>query len=461
MAPRAPADRPFPFRLERIPFLRKLDQHTAEVVRGASLALFLKVVGAALSFGLNVAVARMFGPEGSGIYFIALTVMTIATVSGRMGLDNALLRFVAANASVRDWPVVRGVYLSGMAIAAVASLMSSAVMVIAAPVLAGSILNNPELAGPIRWSAVAVWPVVMLTLHGEMLRGLKRIFASTAVSAVCLPGLAIPLMALVGTRHGPVGAVWAYAGAAILTAVVGWLLWRRATPELRAVKGSLGIHALLRSSMPLLWVASMSMGMNWIATFTLGVWGTTSDVGVFNAAARAAFLVSFVLIAVNTITAPKFAELYQTGQITALARTARSSARLMVVVAAPILLLYLLFPGTIMGVFGQEFGRGAPALVVLAIGQAAGVVAGSVGYILMMSGHERQVRNSNLIAAIICVGLCIGLVPVWGPLGAAIAVGGSLLARNAVEIWMVGRYLGIGALSLTPAAPQPADEKEL
>ena len=196
--------------------------------------------------------------------------------------------------------------------------------------------------------------------------------------------------------------------------------------------------------------------MNWIATFTLGVWGSTAEVGIFNAASRVTFLVSFVLIAVNTISAPKFAALYEARQTAVLASTARASERLMVVLAAPILLVFLLLPRAIMGVFGPEFKVGALQLAILAIAQAANVMTGSVGYLLMMSGHERQVRDSNTIAAVTCVVCCVVLVPWLGGVGAAVAVAAALIVRNIVEVWQVKRYLGIGVLFLPPPASELA-----
>ena len=241
-------------------------------------------------------------------------------------------------------------------------------------------------------------------------------------------------------------AIWAYTVGAALTALGSWWWWLRVTPEIRDVAAMFELRTLVRSSVPLLWVASMSMAMNWIATFALGAWGTMGDVGVFNVASRVSFLVSFVLVAVDTISAPKFAELYAAGDREGLARTARNTARLMLVLAGPILLLIFAIPAAIMGVFGGEFRRGGAVLVILAISQAANVMAGSVGYLLMMSGHERQVRDSNVIAAVSCLICSILLVPVAGALGAAIAVAVALIARNVYEIAMVQRYLDIGAL---------------
>ncbi len=402
------------FRPVKLPWLTRLDPHMEEVVRGAAVALALKVLGALLTFALNVLIARLFGAAGTGVFSLAFTVMTIATVFGRMGMDTALL--------------------------------------VAAPWLAVTVFHKPDLATPIHWMALAVAPMTLSTLLAAMLQALKRIFASTLVSAVVVPTVAVGVLWVLGRMQGPTGAIWAYTAGGAVSAGAAWWWWKRVTPQIALVQPEFDTRALLRSSLPLLWVASMSMAMNWIATFALGVWGSTADVGIFNAASRVTFLVSFVLIAVNTISAPKFAALYEARQLSVLASTARASERLMVLLAAPVLLVFLVLPRPIMGVFGPEFRSGALQLAILAIAQAANVMTGSVGYLLMMSGHERQVRDSNTIAAITCLIGAVTLVPIWAGVGAAIAVAAALIVRNIVEVWQVKHYLGIGVLFL-PATP--------
>jgi O-antigen/teichoic acid export membrane protein len=423
-----------------------LDRHTSEVVRGAVVALFLRILGAGLTFAFTLVVARMFGASGSGMFFLALTVMTIATVFGRMGMDNALVKFVAGYASAGDWAQVQAVHRVTLRVATLASLATTAVLFAVAPWLARVVFSEPALTPLLRWISLAVPPMVLATLYGQMLRGLKRTWSSMLVAAVWIPGLAIIAVAGLGTARGPLAAVWAYLFAVTATALGGWLWWTRVTPTAGTVRGDFDRRTMLATSLPLLWVASMSMAMNWIATFVLGARATVADVGIFNAASRVSFLVSFVLVAVDNISAPVFAELFRAGDHAALARTARNSVRLMIVLAAPLLVLVFAAPRAIMGVFGPEFARGAAVLTVLAAGQAINVVAGSVGYLLMMSGHEKQVRNSNLIAAGTCLVLALILVPREGVMGAAIAVTVALLMRNIYEVLMVRRYLGFGLL---------------
>ena len=101
--------------------LLREDPHMREVARGTMLAFVLKVIGAGLAFAFSVAVARMLGAEGAGLYYLALAVTTIGSVIGRVGLDNSLLRFVATRATHDDWASVKGVYALGVRMAVMAS----------------------------------------------------------------------------------------------------------------------------------------------------------------------------------------------------------------------------------------------------------------------------------------------------------------------------------------------------
>ena len=58
---------------------RWLDHHMREVLRGAMVAFPLRLVSAGLVFALNILLARILGAEDTGLYYLALTITTIAT----------------------------------------------------------------------------------------------------------------------------------------------------------------------------------------------------------------------------------------------------------------------------------------------------------------------------------------------------------------------------------------------
>jgi len=438
------------FILSRFPALRnRLDEHMLEVINGAAVALVLKVLGAGLTFLFNLVLARTLGAEGAGLYFLALTVTTIATVFGRMGLDNTLLRFTAANASVDDWSAVKGVYVKGMKLALIASSLSAIAVFVFAPVMAEKVFQKPELVIPIRWMSLAVVPMTFVMLHAQALKGLKRIRDSFIVFGVSVPAMSLTALLLLGANYGVNGAIWAYASGAILTALLGVILWRTATPRLRKVSGAFRTNDLLKSSIPLFWVASLNMLINWTATFALGIWGTGEDVGIFSMASRTAMLTSLILTSVNSISAPKFAELYKKKDMAALGSTARSTAKLMTLIASPLLLLFLVAPQWVMGMFGDEFQKGGILLSILAIGQFVNVATGSVGFLLMMSGNEKIMRNNVAFVAVMSVVLNVFFVPIYGVIGAVIASAICISIQNIIAMFIVKIRLGISTISFT------------
>jgi len=143
-------------------------------------------------------------------------------------------------------------------------------------------------------------------------------------------------------------------------------------------------------------------------------------------------LTSFILIAVNSISAPKFAALHAQNDGQALGRLASNSARLTALLASPVLLVFLVFPGRVLWVFGPEFVAGATVLSILAAGQFVNAATESVGYLLIMTGHERLERTLAAGFFFVNIALNLALIPPLGMVGAATSTALSLGSRNLV-----------------------------
>ena len=61
------------------------DEGYSQLIKGTSVAFSLKLAGVAFNFLFNYLIAKYYGAEGAGIYFLALTLVTVATVLGRWG----------------------------------------------------------------------------------------------------------------------------------------------------------------------------------------------------------------------------------------------------------------------------------------------------------------------------------------------------------------------------------------
>ncbi len=428
-------------------WLNRQDVHVLDVLRGASVAGILKVLSAVFTFGLSVALGRMLGAEDAGIYFLALTTATIAATVGRLGLDSAVIRFVSALSSEGKWGEVRAVYRSTIVIGLLCSVIVVLGLVLAADFLAGSVFTDVRLSEPIRVMAIAVIPLALNILISRALQGLSRIRDSVLVFSILPSGIAVCGTLLLAPQWGVIGAIVAYMVGVTVSAIYGEVAWRRAIAHRASAPMTVGTDSatgdLLRSGPPLLIAALLQLVVQMTGTLMLGVWADTREVSIFAVAWRTAILINFVLIAVNAIAQPKFAELYARRDMKSLANTARKANIMMTACAAPIFLVFLIAPEFVMSAFGSDFTGGGSTLQFLSIGQFVNVATGSVGVLLVMSGHEREYRNIQIVAACVVVGLSYMLIPKFGAAGAAVGAAAALIVQNVLFGYFVWTKLDI------------------
>ena len=429
--------------------LRNMDSDGREMIRSAGLAFTLRGLGAGLAFAFNVALARLLGAEGAGLYFTALSVVALATIVVRMGLDNAMLRLIAANVAEGNWPRALGVYGLGMRAVAILSLATSVALAVSAPLLADHIFAKPEVTQPLRVMSLAVFTFSMMMLGATCLKAIKHIRDAMLVSGVIYPLVGLVLIWPLASQYGPAGACLAYVLGTGLSAGIGHIVWTRSRP---AGAPDFAVGPDLRQSAAPLWLMTViTTGvMPWAPLLLLGIWGTTEEAGLYGAANRLSLLVSFFLVAVNTVVAPHFAALYKQGKMAKLKRTVQRASVLILTLSSPMLLVLLVANSWVMSLFGPEFAKGGTALAILAVGQAVSAAVGSVNLLLMMSGHEREARNTALIGVVVMLACAVTLIPAWGLIGAATATSAGVICVNLSALCYVRVRLGFLTLPIWP-----------
>ncbi len=432
----------------------RADEHLWEVMKGTSSSLIIQVVGSILGFAVSIAVARMFGAEGSGVYYLALSMATIAATVGRVGFDNTVVRFVASHASVQEWGAVRQVYGTAMKVVAAASLFISVGLCFGAEWIANALFDKPYMELPLRLVAMSVLPLSFAMIHAEGLRGLKCIPASQWIKTVLTSLGTLLFLYPLAQLWGANGVVAAYVAATIATAVAAWLIWQRAWKNRCGISfdpqnGFLKQGVLFRSSWPLFGVALTGLVVQQAGTVFLGVLGGVGDVGVFSVANRIANLLLFPLMAMISIIAPKFAAMYRQGDMDGLKQLSRSSSRILTILTVPVAFFVAICAEWIMALFGADFKYGVSALYILLFGVVVNVVTGPVGNILMMTGHEYIVRNVMVLTSLVVIILCIILIPVTGANGAAIALAVGSCLQNIYMTVQVRRHFGYWPISFS------------
>lgn len=423
------------------------DFHLREILRGFSYAFIVRILGMGLSFVTGIWIARLLGPQGTGLLAMATTCVGFAAIIGRLGLDNALLRFVSEAAAAGDLAKAAGASRKGLIFATAASAAISFCLYVLAKQISIGIFNEPKLTFPLQLMALTIVPSTVCLLYGQLLQSLKKVGWSTfirtcSVHLFRIVGLALIVVTGIATITVELTVVLAI-GANILAAFAGWILWRRFAPDIRAAIPIFDSRELLGASLPLLWVASMNLLIGWTDVFMLGIYTDSRSVGIYSAASGTATLASLFLIAANTITSPKFAAFHATNDHDNLQRIAQFSARLTTLATLPVILAFLVIPAPILSIFGPDFQAGGMALSVLSVGQLVNIMSGSVVFLLVMTGRQKAVSRAITVAALANVVLNSLMIPPLGYLGACIATATSQSLINLGLVWVVWRELGI------------------
>ncbi|MBT3759522.1 MAG: flippase [Candidatus Marinimicrobia bacterium] len=424
------------------------NHHLSEIVQGSAIAFILKGIGAVLSFILNIYVARTLGVNDTGIFFLVITIIFVTASLGRFGLDNVVIRKISSFSSEKKWREVKSVFKGSMVISMILTAIFSLLLYIFSEWISITIFKKPELVSSLKWMTIRIIPIAVISIVAESLKGLKKIASSQLIFNIGLPLVSIITLVLIPSYHNLHGLVTIWNLSAIIVMIVSVIIWVRTTNKYISTNSSPDYKILITSGYPLFVVMALNMIITWSSTIFLGVFSENTDVGIFNVAVRTANLMNFLLVSVNAIAAPRFAELYHSRNFKLLKLTAQDTTKLMFWLSLPVFVLVMLFSSEIMGLFGSQFRSGGTILTILIISQFINVSTGSVGYLLIMSGQEKLLRNNIIFVAILNTILNIFLIPKYGIYGAVISSSGSLIIQNIISLFIVRVKLNFWTISL-------------
>jgi O-antigen/teichoic acid export membrane protein len=175
---------------------------------------------------------------------------------------------------------------------------------------------------------------------------------------------------------------------------------------------------------------------------------TEQEIGYLKAAQQLCELIGFSLIVVNSIFPARFSYLFHSGNIEQLKRMASLSCALSALASAPFFLAFVLFPGAILSIYGDSFSQAAFALQILAVAQFANALTGPSGFMLAMTGHERELRNIAVFYATLGSALIAALGASGGLSEVAAGLSLVMILQNVTAFVIVRQKLGFHMFGL-------------
>lgn len=408
-----------------------------DLISRSFFALVIRSLAAVLSFFVTLLVARQLGVEQSGSYFLAFAIISILSAFARMGLDNTTVRFIG-----RAEGEARSVFNKAMLAVFVSSFFVFLFLYGSSDFIAVYILKKPEFASVLNAISLAVVGVSTFTLAANALQGLGYGLASISILNI-FPNLLLLAGVLFFQIQSAIKLSFLYSLSSVLVFVCGCIFFLFKCPVSTC---RISWAELWKSCAPLWVVMIMSQTIQWSGQFVSGVFISSEEVARLAVAQRIAMLVSIVLVAINTIFSPRLSHAYSCNDLLLFKEYAITSAKLSLLSAVPVIGFMLIFPSTIMAMFGEGFSSGFYLLQIFAVGQFFNAITGSVGYVLMMSGHEKDMRNVTIFSGVSSLVLVAFLSSSYGAFGGAVGAAFSLLIQNVLSVYYVKVRLGFNIL---------------
>jgi len=412
--------------------------------RQSVLTLGIRVFGAGAALLFNVIVARLLGASDTGVFFLCIAIIVVAGTVCRAGLDTAATKIIGREFAQNNWSAVRGLFRGSVALGFIFAVPAALLLYAFAPFLADSLFGNQELTDPLRLLAPAIPLLTVLNIGAACFFGIQKPGMAFALQNTMVPlfatfGLLVPI-----GEHDVAVVSLVYVSSALLSCVLGGAGWRRHTRNFAATATFSRMREMLSLAPAMLAAAIMNrVVMRWSAVIFLGIWSTTTEVGMFAVTARLTLVLGFALTVANSIAAPRLSSQFADGNLLALKSTVASAAIFALSISAPMFMLFFLLPNWTMSLFGDEFRQAGSLLLILSAGELINVVTGPVGVLLQMSKYERAYKNCTFAGGAIQIGLCLILIPKFGAIGAAIATAVSMSATNFFAAAVSYKKLGI------------------
>jgi O-antigen/teichoic acid export membrane protein len=413
------------------------------LARGAVVAFILQGLGAGLAFAMQVLLGRWMGVDEFGTYSFTVAWAAIIAVLAGVGLPITVLRFIPAFFSEGDNGRIRGILTASVLITTAVSFGVA---------LAGSVAVLLIDGGSPDWVVIAgLWIAAGLTLRTlfqEIVRGFRQLALAYAPGMVLRP-LFIILggAAFVAFGGGDLDSVTALAVTVAATALAlllqGGRFWTKIPSVVRRAAPIYETRTWMLVALPLLLVIGFELVLSETDIVMVGAFLGAKSAGVYTAASKTSALVTMIVVSVNAIAAPMFASLWARGRVEELAALAH---RVAVWVFWPSLFASIFLAvgaKPILGLFGAEFSDASWVLIVLLVGHMISAATGSVGYLMTLTGHQREAAHVYGGVAIIHLVVSVIAIPLLGTIGAALAVSFSNAVWNLWLHRLVVRRLGI------------------
>lgn len=420
----------------------------SRAARGSVLNLIGGVVGAVTTLAMTIVITRLSSPVEAGLFFSATSVFLIAINIGRLGTNTGLVYFISGSRGRGEFGLARPYMRMAARPVVVVAVLTSLVLLLGAELLASWL--SPERADTfalsLRLMALLVPLASLANLATAASQGLGTMKVFALVDQMFLPGAQLVLVTIALMAGAGWVAPMAWASAYVPATLLAWLWWSRLATRLDPP----GTAQVPSSSRPF-WkftapraLANVSqIVMQRLDIILVGALAGLGAAAVYTAATRFLVLGQMAGRAISLSIQPLLGGALARADLRDARHLYQTCTCWLIIGTWPLYLLLVSFAPQALSIFGDGYGAGSSAVILLSCAMLFATACGTVDIVLNMAGRSMWNLMNVLISLTVFISLDLWLIPTLGFMGAAIGWAAAIVVANLLPLLQILHTPGI------------------
>lgn len=399
---------------------------------------------------MAVVLARLLSPDGYGLLYLTVTVLTICTLFARLGFGQSAARYITEYEELDRGQIPH--ILETVIIALAITLSIVAVTVIFVREQLAVIFGDSEIAPLLTVGVLYIISGGIVGVGRRLCQGFKAIKWAAyvrIVESIVRPVVAISLV-LAGV--GVVGALIGYIAGSVIGSIIaiGYVGYRYRRSDRSIIKPNLR-RQIVEYSLPITLTQNADTVIKRIDVLLIGVFLTPLAVSYYVVAKQ---IITFLKAPANSLgfaISPRYSEQVQKGNLETASKLYEEALTGTLAFYVPAMVgLIIVAEPTLSLLFGPAYIGGTTVLQILTLYLLAQTVSYITGGGLNFLGKAKIRAYLKASAAIFNLLLNIILIPTIGIIGAAISSAGTYSIYVAANVYLIHRELDLDWWSIGP-----------
>lgn len=407
-----------------------IDTTGAELKRGAFLNT-IAMVASNFRGVFTFLVARLLGPVALGLFSVAWSTTDIISKIGILGLDNAIITFIAQSQAVGDHARSRVLFRLATMLAFLQCVILATVVVFLLRSFGDHLGLQREMVSALALTVCALPGIALYRISTSVSRGMKvmkhDIYSRGLTEPIVTTLTFLIALAIGFGNFSPeMAAIVGTAASGIVAVVLASKLFRGISTE-RSVSYGAEAWRLLGYAAPISAYQLLNAFISRLDLIMLGFFVgrapgvSLATVGIYGAVVSTANGLRQVNQAFNPIFTPIVAGMTATADHERAAATYARLAQWMLWILLPLVVVLTLAGGTILLIYGPAFGEGSVWLGIVALASALNAFVALGETVIMVQRPRLNLLHSAITGAVAVAALLL-LIPQFGALGAALGI---------------------------------------